>query len=120
MKEKVVKKKVADKKKNNDKNKEKKNKFKSDIIMIYCYHTFGSALNMSALSKVFKGITVLMSFVKALIDSKITVNKTIISISLWKIIIDSKTTGYIFFNKNFIFNFKPISFYVETESGKLL
>ena len=61
-----------------------------------------------------------MSFVKALINSKITVNKATIPSSFWKIIIDSKATNHIFFNRNFIFNFKLISFYVETGSGELL
>ena len=78
MKEKVVKKKVADKKKDDDKNKKKKNKFKPDIIIIHYHYTFGSALNTNALSEAFKEIIDLMSFVKALIDSMITINKAII------------------------------------------
>ena len=79
MKEKVVKKKVADKKKDDDKSKRKEDKFKPNVIMIHCHHTFSFALNMNALSKAFKRITDLMLFVKALIDSKVTINKIIMS-----------------------------------------
>ena len=79
MKEKVVKKKATDKKKDNDRNKEKENRFKSDVIMIYHHYIFGSALNTNALPEAFKEITDLMPFVKALINSKITINKTTIS-----------------------------------------
>ena len=120
MKEKIAKKKMTDKKKDDDKSKEKENKFKPDITIIYHHHAFSSALNMNALSKAFKGITDLMSFVKALINSKITVNKIIISSLFWKIIVDFKIMSHIFFNKSFIFNFKSISFYVKTGSGELL
>ena len=77
MKEKVVKKKTANKKKNNDKNKRKEDRFKPDVIMIYHHYVFSSALNMNVLSETFKGITDLMPFVKTLINSKVTVNKTI-------------------------------------------
>ena len=45
--------------------------------MIHYHYTFGSALNINALSEIFKKITNLMSFIKTLINSKITVNKTI-------------------------------------------
>ena len=117
--EKIVKKKITDKK-GNDKSKKKKDKFKFNITMIYCHHAFDSALNTNALSETFKEITDLMSFVKALINNKITVNKTTTSSSPWKIIIDSEATDHIFFNKNFIFDFKFISFYVETGSDELL
>ena len=82
MKKKVVKKKAADKKKSNDKNKGKKDRFKSDVIMIYHHYAFSSALNTNALSEAFKGITDLMPFVKALINSKVTVNKVTTSSSL--------------------------------------
>ena len=78
MEEKIIKKKVTDKKKGDDKNKGKKNKFKPDVTMIYHHYAFGSALNMNALSETFKEITDLMSFIKALIDNKITVNKATI------------------------------------------
>ena len=61
-----------------------------------------------------------MPFVKALIDSKVTVNKTTTPFPSWKIIVDSEVINHIFFNKSFIFDFKPISSYVETGSGKLL
>ena len=61
-----------------------------------------------------------MPFVKALINSKITINKTTIPFSLWKIIVDFKVIDHIFFNKSFIFDFKLISFYVKIESGELL
>ena len=76
--EKVAKKKTTDKKKSNDKNKRKKDRFKPDVTMIHCHHVFDSALNMNALPETFKRITDLMSFVKALINSKVTVNKVII------------------------------------------
>ena len=82
MKEKIIKKKITDKKKNDDKNKKKKNKFKSNVIMIHYHYVFSSALNTNALFKIFKRITDLMSFIKALINSKITVNKTTTSSSL--------------------------------------
>ena len=65
------------KKKGNDKNKKKEDRFKFDVTMIYYHHVFSSALNTNALSEVFKRITDLMSFVKALIDSKVIINKTI-------------------------------------------
>ena len=120
MKEKIVKKKITDKKKNDDKNKKKENKFKSDIIIIHHHYAFNSALNMNVLLKALKKITDLMPFVKALINSKITINKVITSSLFWKIIVDSEVTGHIFFNKSFIFNFKPILFYVEMGSGELL
>ena len=120
MEEKVIKKKAADKKKGNDKSKEKKKKFKSDIIIIYHYYTFNSALNTNALSEVFKEITDLMPFVKALINNKVTVNKIITSSSFWKIIVDSKVMSHIFFNRSFIFDFKSILFYVKMRSGELL
>ena len=81
VKKKIIKKKTADKKKNDDKNKRKKDRFKSDVIMIHHYHAFSFALNINILSEVFKRITDLMSFVKALIDNKITVNKAITSSS---------------------------------------
>ena len=118
--EKVVKKKVANKKKGDNKNKGKKDKSKPDITMIHCHHAFGSALNTNALSEVLKGITDLMSFVKALINSKVTINKTTTPSPPWKIIVDSEATDHIFFNRSYIFDFKPISFYVETGSGELL
>ena len=76
VKEKIIKKKAADKKKDNDKNKRKEDKFKSDVTIVHCHYTFNSALNTNALSKVFKGITDLMPFVKALINSKVIINKT--------------------------------------------
>ena len=120
MKEKITKKKTADKKKDDDKSKRKEDKFKPDITIIHYYYVFDSALNTNALPEAFKRITDLMSFVKALINSKVTVNKTIIPFSFWKIIIDFRVIKHIFFNKSFIFNFKSISFYVETESGELL
>ena len=82
MKEKIIKKKTTDKKKDDDKSKKKKDKFKSDIIMIYHHYAFGSALNMNALSEALKRITDLISFVKALINNKVTVNKAIIPFSL--------------------------------------
>ena len=75
---------------------------------------------MNALSEIFKEITDLTSFVKALINSKVTVNKTTMPSSSWKIIVDSEATDHIFFNKSFIFDFKPISFYVKMGSGELL
>ena len=68
---------MTNKKKDDDKNKRKKNRFKSDIIMIYHHYAFSFALNMNALSEIFKRIIDLMSFVKILINSKITVNKII-------------------------------------------
>ena len=74
--EKITKKKVTDKKKDDDKSKRKENKFKPNIIIIHYHHAFNSALNMNALSEVLKRITDLMSFIKTLINSKITVNKT--------------------------------------------
>ena len=77
MEEKVVKKKAADKKKDDDKSKKKKDKFKPDVTIIHYHHAFDSALNTNALPEVLKGITDLMPFVKALIDSKIIINKTI-------------------------------------------
>ena len=117
---KVVKKKVTDKKKDDDKNKKKEDRFKSDVIMIYHHHAFSSALNTNALSEAFKEITDLMLFVKTLINSKVTVNKTTTSSSPWKIIVDFEAIGHIFFNRNFIFNFKSISSYVETGSDELL
>ena len=61
-----------------------------------------------------------MPFVKALIDSKVTINKATTPSSLWKIIVDSGAMSHIFFNRSFIFDFKPISSYVETGSGELL
>ena len=73
--EKIVKKKAADKKKGDDKNKGKENRSKPDVTMIHCHYAFGSALNMNALPEALKGITDLMSFVKALIDSKVIINK---------------------------------------------
>ena len=82
MKEKVVKKKTADKKKDDDKNKRKENKFKLNVIIIHHYYAFDSALNTNALSEAFKKITDLMSFIKALIDSKIIINKTTTPFSL--------------------------------------
>ena len=88
--------------------------------MIHCYYVFNSTLNMNALSKVFKEITDLMSFVKTLINSKITVNKATTPFSFWKIIVDSEVMGHIFFNRSFIFNFKLISFYVEMGLSELL
>ena len=120
VKEKVAKKKTADKKKGDDKSKKKKDKFKLNIIMIYHHHTFSSALNMYALPEALKGITNLMPFVKALINSKVIINKTTTSSSSWKIIVNFEAINHIFFNRNFIFNFKPISFYVKTRSGELL
>ena len=75
MEKKIAKKKAADKKKDDNKNKKKENKFKPNIIMIHCYYAFNSALNTNALSEIFKRITDLTPFVKALINSKITVNK---------------------------------------------
>ena len=77
MKEKIVKKKATDKKKNDDKNKEKKDKFKPNITMIHYHHVFNFALNINALSEIFKGIIDLMPFIKALLNSKVTVNKAI-------------------------------------------
>ena len=118
--EKVAKKKAADKKKGDDKNKGKENKSKPDVTMIHHHHAFSSALNMNALPEVFKGITDLMPFVKALIDSKVTINKAITPSSPWKIIVDFRATGHIFSNRSYIFNFKPISSYVETGSDELL
>ena len=118
MKKKIVKKKAADKKKDN--NNKKINKFKSDVTMIHHHYAFNSTLNTNTLSETFKKITDLMPFVKTLIDSKATVNKIIIPFSLWKIIVDFEAINHIFFNRNFIFDFKPISFYVKTESGELL
>ena len=120
MEEKVAKKKTADKKKDDDKNKRKENRFKPDVIIIHCHHAFSSALNTNALSEAFKRITDLMSFVKALINNKITVNKITTLFSLWKIIVDFRVMSHIFFNRSFIFNFKLISFYVKIESGELL
>ena len=75
--EKVAKKKVTDKKKDDDKNKGKEDKFKPDITIIHHHYAFSSALNTNALSEALKEITDLMPFVKALIDSKITINKAI-------------------------------------------
>ena len=111
---------MTNKKKNDDKSKRKKDKFKSDVTMIYYHHAFDFALNMNALPEAFKGITDLMPFVKALINSKITVNKATMPFPVWKIIVDSEVISHIFFNRNFIFDLKPISSYVETGSGKLL
>ena len=118
--EKVTKKKAADKKKYDDKSKKKENKFKFNVTIIHHHHAFSSALNTNALLKAFKGITDLIPVVKALIDSKVTINKAIMPSPPWKIIVDSKATSYIFFNRSFIFDFKFISFYVETGSGELL
>ena len=120
MKEKVAKKKAADKKKSDDKNKKKEDRFKSDVTMIYYHYTFSFALNINALPEAFKKITNLMPFIKALINNKVIINKTIMPFSSWKIIVDSEATGHIFFNKNFIFDFKFISFYMKIESGELL
>ena len=88
--------------------------------MIHHHYAFDFALNTNALTEVLKGITDLMPFVKTLIDSKVTINKATTPSPFWKIIVDSGATDHIFFNRSYIFDFKPISSYVETGSGKLL
>ena len=76
MEEKVVKKKAANKK-DDDKSKGKEDKFKLNITMIHHHHVFNSALSMNTLPEILKGITDLRPYIKALIDSKVTINKAI-------------------------------------------